>query len=72
MQDGRIALLTISTPYQVHPSIATRWAGSLRGAKKLEGVFCANVGYAADPPASDGGQRPVHFSGRVAKAARDR
>jgi hypothetical protein len=35
----------IHSPYQVHPSIATRWSGSLRGSKKLQVVMCANTGF---------------------------
>ncbi|MCO5590247.1 hypothetical protein L7F22_044216 [Adiantum nelumboides] len=46
-KDSRVALLTISTPYQVHPSIATRWSGTLKGAKRLEVVMCANTGFGA-------------------------
>ncbi|KAI0820597.1 hypothetical protein BC628DRAFT_1396292 [Trametes gibbosa] len=42
--DGRVALVRISSPAQVHPLIATRWASSLKGAR-LEVVMCANDGY---------------------------
>lgn len=42
--DGRIAVLRINTPAQVHPVIATRWAGYLNS-KALEIVVCANSGY---------------------------
>lgn len=44
-KDGRVAVLFISSPYQVHPGIATRWSGALRGAKKLQVVMVANSGY---------------------------
>lgn len=43
-QDGRVALLRIHSAYQVHPVIATRWAGYLR-AKNLQIVMVANDGY---------------------------
>ncbi|KAL9932718.1 hypothetical protein V8E36_008417 [Tilletia maclaganii] len=60
-RDGRVALLRIQSGFQVHPSIATRWSGTLRGAKKLQAVMCANDGYSDAPPSSkadgtDGGQ----------------
>ncbi|KAI9067146.1 DHH phosphoesterase [Trametes sanguinea] len=42
--DGRVALIRISSPAQVHPLIATRWSSSLKGAR-LEVVMCANDGY---------------------------
>ena len=47
-QDGRVALLTIHSPYQVHPSVATRWSGTLKGAKQLLVVMCANTGFGAE------------------------
>ncbi|PWN40025.1 hypothetical protein IE81DRAFT_317176 [Ceraceosorus guamensis] len=65
-KDGRVALLFIHSAYQVHPSIATRWSGTLKGAKKLQAVYCANTGYYSNQ------DRLVHFSGRIAKAAKDR
>ncbi|UZJ53476.1 hypothetical protein CBS101457_002796 [Exobasidium rhododendri] len=65
-KDSRIALLTIHSPYQVHPSVATRWSGSLRGAKKLQVVMCANTGFGSL------GERYVHFSCRIANAAKTR
>ena len=96
-KDSRVALLTISTPYQVHPSIATRWSGSLKGAKRLEIVMCANTGFgaiydenaktkveedgevvASEVVKSEEGQdldqkeRYVHFSCRIANAAKAR
>ncbi|KAI0638718.1 hypothetical protein C8Q77DRAFT_1151763 [Trametes polyzona] len=42
--DGRVALVRISSPAQIHPLIATRWSSSLKGAR-LEIVMCANDGY---------------------------
>ena len=61
-QDGRIAVLKISSRAQVHPVIATRWAGHLNS-KKLEIVMVANYGYL------DG---MVNFSCRIARVARSR
>lgn len=43
-RDGRVALLRIHSAYQVHPVIATRWAGHLR-ARSLQLVMVANDGY---------------------------
>ncbi|KIX03422.1 uncharacterized protein Z518_06974 [Rhinocladiella mackenziei CBS 650.93] len=60
--DGRIAVLRISTPAQVHPVIATRWAGYLNS-KALEIVICANSGYLPGM---------VNFSCRIARCARTR
>ncbi|KAI5868361.1 DHH family protein [Durotheca rogersii] len=60
--DGRVAVLRVRSPAQVHPVIATRWAGML-GPKRLEVVLAANDGYLP-------GQ--VHFSCRVARRARAR
>lgn len=60
---GRIAVFRINSPAQVHPVIATRWAGHLQS-KKLEIVLCANEGYRDDGM--------VNFSCRVARCARDR
>jgi hypothetical protein len=60
--DGTIALLTIRSAAQIHPVIATRWAGHLKSAK-IEVVMCANEGYLP-------GQ--VNFSCRVARAAKVR
>jgi hypothetical protein len=77
-KDSRIALLTIHSPYQVHPSVATRWSGSLRGAKRLQVVMCANTGFGAlvspEVKGEDGeeGERYVHFSCRIANAAKAR
>ncbi|GAA5982402.1 hypothetical protein JCM10908_006632 [Rhodotorula pacifica] len=44
-KDGRIAVVTIDSGYQIHPVIATRWTGTLRKAKTLVCVMCANTGY---------------------------
>jgi hypothetical protein len=60
--DGSIALLTISSAAQIHPVIATRWAGHLKS-NKLEIVMCANEGYLSDK---------VNFSCRIARIARAR
>jgi len=61
-QDGRIAVLKISSEAQIHPVIATRWAGHLNS-KKLEIVMVANYGYLAGM---------VNFSCRIARTARGR
>ncbi|KAJ9642000.1 hypothetical protein H2199_005215 [Coniosporium tulheliwenetii] len=61
--DGRIAVFRINSPAQVHPVIATRWAGHLQS-KKLEIVLCANEGYRDDGM--------INFSCRVARCAKDR
>ena len=60
--DGRIAVLRIHTPSQVHPVIATRWAGYLNS-KALEIVLVANSGYL---------RGMVNFSCRIARCARAR
>jgi len=60
--DSRIAVLRINTPAQVHPVIATRWAGYLNS-KALEIVMCANSGYLPGV---------VNFSCRIARCARSR
>ncbi|RMZ77288.1 hypothetical protein DV737_g4465, partial [Chaetothyriales sp. CBS 132003] len=60
--DGRIAVLRISSKAQVHPVIATRWAGHLNS-KALEIVLCANFGYLPGK---------VNFSCRIARCARNR
>jgi hypothetical protein len=58
--DGRVAVFRISSPAQIHPVIATRWAGHLKSSK-LEIVLVANSGYIADM---------VNFSCRIAREAR--
>jgi nanoRNase/pAp phosphatase (c-di-AMP/oligoRNAs hydrolase) len=60
--DGRIAVLRIDSAAQVHPVIATRWAGHLNS-KALEIVLCANFGYLPGM---------VNFSCRIARCARTR
>lgn len=42
--DGKIAVFRIKSEAQVHPIIATRWAGHLTS-KNLEMVIVANEGY---------------------------
>ena len=61
-KDATIAVLTISSAAQIHPLIATRWAGFLQS-NKLEIVMCANEGYLPGM---------VNFSCRVAKSMRAR
>lgn len=60
--DGQIAVFRIRSQCQVHPVIATRWAGHLNS-KALRIVMVANEGYL------DG---KVNFSCRVARCARGR
>lgn len=61
--DSTVAVVRIESQCQVHPVIATRWAGTLKSAKKLRFVVCANTGYL---------EGKVNFSCRVAKGARAR
>ena len=60
--DGKVAVFRISSSCQVHPLIATRWAGHLQS-KTLEIVMVANSGYLEDK---------VNFSCRIARCARAR
>lgn len=60
--DGKVAVFRIRSEAQVHPVIATRWAGHLQS-KLLEIVLCANEGYLPGK---------VNFSCRIARCARDR
>lgn len=60
--DGRIAVFRISSAAQVHPVIATRWAGHL-SSTKLEVVLVANEGYLPGM---------VNFSCRVPRCAKAR
>jgi hypothetical protein len=60
--DGKVAVFRIRSGAQVHPLIATRWAGSLKS-NSLDFVMCANEGYA---------KGKVNFSCRVAKCAKGR
>lgn len=62
-KDGRVALLRINSPCQVHPVIATRWSGTLKGAKSLVCVMCANPGHNPDP-------NLISFSCRLSSNAR--
>ncbi|KAL8670697.1 MAG: hypothetical protein Q9168_004785 [Polycauliona sp. 1 TL-2023] len=61
-KDGKIAVFRIHSAAQVHPVIATRWAGFLKSSK-LEIVLVANTGYLPDK---------VNFSCRIARCARNR
>ncbi|KKY29187.1 putative dhh family protein [Phaeomoniella chlamydospora] len=61
-KDGKIAVLRINSAAQVHPVIATRWAGYLNS-KALEIVMVANSGYLPGL---------VNFSCRIARCARAR
>lgn len=61
-QDGKTAVFRIRSKAQVHPVIATRWAGHLQS-KALEIVMVANEGYL------DG---KVNFSCRIARCANNR
>lgn len=60
--DGTVAVFRIASRAQVHPVIATRWAGHLRSAK-LEVVMVANEGYLPGM---------VNFSCRVPRCAKAR
>jgi hypothetical protein len=60
--DAKIAVFRINSAAQVHPIIATRWAGHLQSAR-LEIVMVANDGYLP-------GQ--VNFSCRIPRCARAR
>ncbi|EPQ27884.1 uncharacterized protein PFL1_04628 [Pseudozyma flocculosa PF-1] len=61
-KDGRVALLRIRSGYQVHPSIATRWSGTLKS-KRLQVIMCANDGY---------NEGLTNFSCRIAQIAKKR
>ena len=60
--DGRIATFRITSAAQVHPVIATRWAGHL-SSSKLEVILVANEGYLPGL---------VNFSCRIPRCARSR
>ncbi|WVF66062.1 hypothetical protein IAT40_000800 [Kwoniella sp. CBS 6097] len=63
--DGKVAVVTVHTGFQVHPVIATRWAGTLgRKSPKLLMVMCANTGFNPDP-------NKVSFSCRIAASLRN-
>jgi len=60
--DGKVAVFRIRSEAQVHPVIATRWAGHLQS-KALEIVMVANEGYL---------EGKVNFSCRIPRCARSR
>jgi hypothetical protein len=60
--DAKIAVFRISSACQIHPVIATRWAGHLQS-PRLEVVLVANEGYLPDR---------VNFSCRIPRCARAR
>ncbi|KAF2717131.1 DHH phosphoesterase [Polychaeton citri CBS 116435] len=60
--DGRVACFRITSEAQVHPVIATRWAGHLQS-RALEIVMVANDGYLPGK---------VNFSCRIPRCARAR
>lgn len=60
--DAKMAVFRISSSAQIHPVIATRWAGHLQSAK-LEVVMVANDGYLPGM---------VNFSCRIPRSARAR
>ncbi|KAL8872448.1 MAG: hypothetical protein Q9174_001918 [Haloplaca sp. 1 TL-2023] len=61
-KDGKIAVFRIHSAAQVHPVIATRWAGHLKSSR-LEIILVANSGYLPNM---------VNFSCRIARCARAR
>ncbi|ROW01057.1 hypothetical protein VSDG_02825 [Cytospora chrysosperma] len=60
--DGKVAVFRMNSEAQIHPVIATRWAGHLQSSK-LEVVMAANEGYLPGK---------VNFSCRVPRSARAR
>ena len=60
--DGKVAVFRIKSEAQVHPVIATRWAGHLQS-KALEMILVANEGYLPGK---------VNFSCRIPRCARSR
>jgi hypothetical protein len=60
--DGKVAVFRIRSEAQVHPVIATRWAGHLKS-NALEIVMVANEGYLPGK---------VNFSCRIARCAKGR
>ena len=60
--DGKIAVFRLRSEAQIHPVIATRWAGHLNS-RKLEIVMAANEGYLPGK---------VNFSCRIPRSARNR
>ncbi|GAA5830596.1 hypothetical protein JCM3766R1_002776 [Sporobolomyces carnicolor] len=61
-KDGSIAVIRIESGYQIHPVIATRWQGTLRKAKTLVCIMCANTGYT---------EGKVNFSCRAPRRSKD-
>lgn len=61
-KDARIAVFRINSAAQIHPVIATRWAGHLQS-PKLEVILVANDGYLPGM---------VNFSCRIPRSARAR
>ncbi|KAI1386629.1 DHH phosphoesterase [Hypoxylon trugodes] len=60
--DAKIAVFRINSAAQIHPVIATRWAGHLQS-PKLEVILVANEGYLPSM---------VNFSCRIPRSARSR
>jgi hypothetical protein len=60
--DSKVAVFRISSKAQIHPVIATRWAGHLQSSK-LEFILVANDGYLPEK---------VNFSCRIPRCARAR
>jgi hypothetical protein len=60
--DSKVAVFRITSPAQIHPVIATRWAGHLQSTK-LEFILVANDGYLPNK---------VNFSCRIPRCARAR
>lgn len=60
--DAKIAIFRINSAAQIHPVIATRWAGHLQS-PKLEVILVANEGYLPGM---------VNFSCRIPRSARSR
>lgn len=58
--DGKIAVFRINSAAQIHPVIATRWAGHLQS-PKLDVILVANEGYLPEM---------VNFSCRIPRSAR--
>ncbi|GAA5902332.1 uncharacterized protein JCM6883_001371 [Sporobolomyces salmoneus] len=61
-KDGQVAVIRVESGYQIHPVIATRWQGTLRKAKTLVCIMCANSGYTPGK---------VNFSCRAPRRSKD-
>ncbi|GAA5984011.1 hypothetical protein JCM5350_004991 [Sporobolomyces pararoseus] len=61
-KDGKVAVIRVESGYQIHPVIATRWQGTLRKAKTLVCIMCANTGYT---------EGKVNFSCRAPRRSKD-